>query len=109
MSRLARLAAMILGVLAASAAFAQVRVPGAVYDFDRPNEKPAPAPKRDLSGIWEPARGPSDAIQATGAKAMPSDGTPAHELPFTAAGRQAWLANKPAWGVTLVPPAPPNH
>ena len=91
-----------------SVAFNQVRVPGAVYDFDRPNEKPAPAPRRDLSGIWEPALGPGDAIGATGAKAMPSDGRPEHELPFTPAGREAWLKNKPAWGVTMVPSALSN-
>ena len=36
---------------------AQVRQPGAVYDFDRKGEKPAPAPRRDVSGIWEPANG----------------------------------------------------
>ena len=37
-------------------AFNQARVPGAEYDADFPNEKPGPAPRRDLSGIWEPAR-----------------------------------------------------
>ena len=45
-----------------------VRVPGAGTDADFPNEKPGPAPRRDLSGIWEPARGPGDAIGAQGAK-----------------------------------------
>jgi len=97
------------GVLAsASVAYTQVRVPGAIYDFDRPDEKPAPAPRRDLSGIWEPALGPGDAIQATGAKAMPSSGKPEHELPFTPEGREAWMKNKPAWGVTMVPSALSN-
>ena len=42
------------------------RQPGAVYDFDRPDEKPAPAPKRDISGVWEPARGPGAGIQGKG-------------------------------------------
>ena len=32
------------------------RQPGAVYDFDRPEEKPALAPKHDISGVWEPAK-----------------------------------------------------
>jgi hypothetical protein len=91
-----------------SLALSQVRVPGAVYDFDRPNEKPSPAPKRVLSGIWEPAAGPGDAIQATGAKAMPSDGKPEHELPFTPEGLAAWMKNKPAWGVRMVPSALSN-
>jgi hypothetical protein len=92
-----------------SIAFNQtVRQPGAVYDFDRPNERPQPAPRRDLSGIWEPANGPGDAIQANGAKTMPSDGRPEHELPFTPAGRAAFLANKPGFGVTMVPSALSN-
>ena len=47
-----------------------VRVPGAVYDADFPNEKPGPR-RGDLSGIWEPARGPGDAIGAQGAKSYP--------------------------------------
>jgi hypothetical protein len=93
---------------AAGDASSQVRVPGAVYDFDRPGEKPQPAPRRDLSGIWEPALGAGDAIQATGAKAMPSDGKPEHELPFTREGLAAWMNNKPAWGVTMVPSALSN-
>ena len=33
----------------------QVRVPGAQYDPDFPNEKPEPAPRRDLTGITQTA------------------------------------------------------
>src|SRR5688500_19125923 len=79
-----------------------VRVPGAEYDADFPNEKPGPAPRRDLSGIWEPARGPGDAIQATGAKNFPDSGRPEHALPFTPEGLKANLANRPAWGPRAV-------
>jgi hypothetical protein len=68
-------------------------------------KKPDPAPKHDLSGIWEPAKGSGDGIQATGAKAMPSDGKPEHELPYTPEGRQLFLSHKPGWGVTQVPAA----
>ena len=81
------------------------RQPGAVYDFDRPNERPAPAPKRDISGVWEPATGPGGGIHANGAGDMPSDGKPEHELPFTAEGRAAFAANKPTFGITMVPSA----
>src|SRR5437879_12314888 len=49
---------------------AQYRQPGEVYDFDRPNEKPAAAPKHDISGVWEPAKGPGAGIQGTGALSM---------------------------------------
>jgi hypothetical protein len=98
------------GVLSLSVvAFNQVtRVPGAQYDSDFPNEKPEPAPRRDLSGIWEPARGPGDAIQANGAKNIPDTGRPEHQLPFTPEGLKANLANKPAWGPRLVPSALSN-
>jgi hypothetical protein len=84
------------------------RQPGAVYDFDRPNEKPAPAPKRDISGVWEPALGPGAGIHANGAGDMPSDGKMEHELPYTPAGKAAFLANKPTFGVTMVPSALTN-
>ena len=36
----------------------------------------APAPKRDLTGIWEPTKDWRSDVNATGAKAMPSDGKP---------------------------------
>jgi hypothetical protein len=67
------------------------------------NAASAPAPRRDLSGIWDPLGNGADGIQAFGAKNMPSDGKPEHELPFTPAGLAAWKANKPGFGVTEVP------
>ena len=84
------------------------RQPGAVYDFDKKGEKPAPASKRDLTGVWEPAAGPNGGVQATGAGAMPSDGKPEHELPFTPLGRETFMAHKPTFGVTQVPSALTN-
>src|SRR5438270_4749701 len=53
-------------------ALAQARLPGAVYDFDKKGEKPGPAPRRDISGVWEPASGVSGGIQGKGAAAMES-------------------------------------
>ena len=73
------------------------RQPGAVYDADKKGEAPMPAPRRDISGIWEPAKTASDGVQATGPKAMPSDGKPEHELPYTPLGRKAFLSNKPTF------------
>jgi hypothetical protein len=84
------------------------RQPGAVYDVDFAGKKSGPAPRRSLSGTWEFAEGRNVAIQADGAKAMPSTGKPEHELPFTPEGRAAFLANKPTFGVTLVPSAMTN-
>jgi hypothetical protein len=84
------------------------RWPGAVYDSDKNGEKPGAAPRRSLSGIWEPAKTAADGIAANGAKAMPSDGKPEHELPYTPEGRKAFQANKPTYGVTQVPAALSN-
>src|SRR5256885_5361978 len=86
----------------------EMRLPGAVYDFDKKGEQPAPAPKHDISGIWEPAAGYNSGVAATGAKEMPSDGKPEHELPYTPEGRKAFLANKPTFGVTQVEAAVTN-
>lgn len=71
-------------------------------------EKSDPAPKRDLSGSWEPTPRYRDGVQATGARNYPSDGKPEHELPFTPLGRQMWMSHKPGWGVTAVPIAEAN-
>ena len=84
------------------------RQPGAVYDFDKKGEKPGPAPKRDISGVWEPAAGPGAGIHATGAGEMPSDGKPEHELPYTDEGRKTFMAHKPTFGITQVPSALTN-
>ena len=86
----------------------QVRQPGAKYDFDFKGEKPAPAPRRDISGVWEPAANASAGISANGAQQMPSDGKPEHELPYTPEGRAAFLSHKPTFGVTMVPSALTN-
>ena len=40
---------------------------------------PAAAPRHDISGIWTPARSPSDGIGALGARDMPEDGKPEHQ------------------------------
>ena len=62
------------------------RVPGAVYDFDKEGEKSGPAPKRDILEFGNLLGAREMRIQANGTKAMPSDGKPEHELPFTSEG-----------------------
>jgi hypothetical protein len=86
----------------------EVRQPGALYDFDFKDQKPAPAPRRDIAGVWEPAANASAGINANGAQQMPSDGKPEHELPYTPEGRAAFLSHKPTFGVTMVPSALTN-
>ncbi len=110
---------------------AQQRQPGAVYDFDRPGEKPAPAPKREISGVWEPANGPGAGIQGKGALSMgsceykvpgvPYSGyaydpkapipdclKPALEPPYTALGRKTLLSHIPTEGYRMVASALTN-
>ena len=86
----------------------EVRQPGATYDFDFKGQKPAPAPRRDIAGVWEPAAGAGAGINANGAQQMPSDGKPEHELPYTPEGRATFLSHKPTFGVTMVPSALTN-
>jgi hypothetical protein len=71
---------------------------------DPPKETSAPAPKRDLTGTWNPALGASAGIQAFGAISMPDDGRPEHELPFTKEGRDSYLSHHPGFGTRMVPP-----
>jgi hypothetical protein len=80
----------------------------AVWNSDSPNwtqaqeeaakKQKAPAPRRDLTGTWDVGGGAG--IQQYGAKNMPSDGKPEHQLPYTPSGRQKFLANRPGWGET---------
>jgi hypothetical protein len=74
--------------------------------------KSAPAPKREITGIWAPTGvdqyGYEGGTQAYGAWSMPSDGKPEHEPPYTPAGIAAMELNKPGFGVREVPAAQAN-
>src|SRR2546428_7835419 len=79
-------------------AHGQARLPGAVYDFDRKGEKPGPAPRRDISGIWEPANGV--------AGGNPSKGAPAPETRKTrkTRGKHAPGAKPPVTTIAVSSP-----
>jgi hypothetical protein len=64
-----------------------------------------PAPRHDISGIWDPGNG---GIQAVGPSAMPEDGKPEHELPYTPEGLAALRLTKPSNGVRSVLPGDTN-
>ena len=64
-----------------------------------------PAPPHDISGTWVPANGPNDGIQPFGAKAMPNDGKPEHQLPYTSHGLETYKSHKATIGVDEVSPA----
>ena len=61
---------------------------------------PGPAPKHDLTGIWEPLPYRSG-VFPTGPRDFPEDGK--HILPFTPEGKAAYEANKPGNGPRAVP------
>ncbi|HEV2521868.1 MAG TPA: hypothetical protein VGT24_05750 [Candidatus Acidoferrales bacterium] len=72
------------------------------------DQKLAPAPIHDISGTWEPANGALDGLGIFGAKAMPEDGKPEHQLPYTPAGLEALSLKKPTFGPRSVLPAETN-
>jgi hypothetical protein len=62
--------------------------------------KSTPAPKHDLSGIWD-AGGVLEGVQANGAYEYPDDPEHlGHDVPYTALGKEARLKNKPGTGVS---------
>lgn len=67
-----------------------------------------PAPRHDISGTWAPANGPGDGIQAGGVKAMPNDGKPEHELPYTPLGLATYRSHKALEGKDMVAPTEYN-
>lgn len=66
-----------------------------------------PAPHHDLSGLWGvvPA---GDGIQAGGVQAVPNDGKPGHQLPYTPYGLKVYKSHKPVEGFDAVPPGEYN-
>lgn len=70
------------------------------------DQKPAPTPKHDISGIWDPLG--VSGVQVLGAGAVPDDGKPEHKLPFTEEGLAALKLTKPSNGVRSVLPAETN-
>lgn len=69
------------------------------------DEASAPAPRRDISGIWDPGNA---GLQVLGAGAMPEDGKPEHQPPYTAAGLAALKLTKPTNGIRIVLPGDTN-
>jgi hypothetical protein len=88
-------------------------VPVVVDGWNRPlsqlvKQPEGPAPRRDISGTWEPARSPGDGVQAIGSHDMPADGKPEHDPPYTALGLELMKKTKPSNGVRSVLPADTN-
>jgi hypothetical protein len=100
-----RMLVLVAGLACASAAFAQGARPAQPASAKQQNITAGPAPRHDISGTWEPANGPGDGIQAGGVKAMPNDGKPEHELPYTPYGLEIYKSHKALEGKDAVAPA----
>jgi hypothetical protein len=75
------------------------------------NEKPQPAPRHDISGTWRVDGVDEFGYSGAGifgAGAMPSDGYPDHEPPYTKEGLAAYHSHKPVFGMDAVPAAQTN-
>jgi hypothetical protein len=72
------------------------------------DHKAAPAPRHDISGIWDPGMNATQVLGTLGASAMPEDGKPEHQPPYTPLGREALNRTKPSNGVRSVLPADTN-
>lgn len=70
------------------------------------DKKPGPAPRRDISGIWDPPN--ESGVQPLGANEMRDDGKPEHQLPYTAEGLEALKQTKPSNGFRSVLPMDTN-
>ena len=82
------------------------RAPAAAQDHKSAasDHQTASAPRHDISGTWEPARGPQDGVQADGVKAMPNDGKPEHQLPYSPYGLQVFKSHHALEGANAVLP-----
>jgi hypothetical protein len=91
-----------------SLAFAQNAQPQHSRAAKDENVTAAPAPSHDISGTWMPANGPNDGIQPYGVKAMPNDGKPEHQLPYTPYGLETYKSHKAPIGADEVLPTQYN-
>src|SRR5579872_6285278 len=63
-----------------------------------------PAPRHDISGMW----GATIGSQAGGVQAVPNDGKPDHQLPYTPYGLKVYKPHKAVEGFDAVPPGQYN-
>jgi hypothetical protein len=101
-----RLTAISVFILAISSAFAHTDGPHQTKSTKDQKAGPssADAPLHDISGTWAPANVPNDGTQPAGVIAMPDDGKPEHQLPYTPLGLQTLKSHKALVGVDEVLP-----
>jgi hypothetical protein len=94
---------LIAGFIFASVTFAQ-NGQGGLGAGATGSTTTAPAPRHDISGTWAPASGPGAGIQANGVQAMPNDGKPEHQLPYTPYGLQVYKSHHALEGADAMLP-----
>src|SRR5216683_4232325 len=105
-----------LGAVKGQEAAPAAPVPSDLDGWGRPitglekGRKSASAPRHDISGIWEPepAHDPVRVLGVLGASAMPEDGKPEHQPPYTPLAQEALSHTKPSSGTRSVLPAETN-
>src|SRR5215472_8661650 len=70
------------------------------------DRKLAPAPRHDISGIWDPPH--MSGLGVFGAISMPDDGKPEHQPPYTPLGFEKLKTTKPTSGIRAVVPSETN-
>jgi len=105
---LASLIVLVAAITFSAPAFAQNAPPQRSGSSKVQKKTAIPAPFHDISGTWEPANGPGDGIQPFGVKAMPNDGKPEHQLPYTPYGLETYKSHKPLIGTNEVRPTSYN-
>ena len=113
-------AALTLSLLAFAQTAQNARNGGWVFlEFDKPpgddqpavprtaqdkNAAPRPTPRHNISGMWWAPGG----VQSDGVAAMPNDGKPEHQVPFTPYGLQLYKSHRPLEGFDAVGPGLSN-
>ncbi len=105
-----------LGAVNGQEAAPAAPVPSDLDGWGRPitglekGRKSASAPRHDISGVWEPepAHDPVRVLGVLGASAMPEDGKPEHQPPYTPLAQEALSRTKPSSGTRSVLPAETN-
>lgn len=110
-------AVLLIAVLACAApAFAQSGwlnpawpdMPKGPHSAPEKTTPPGPAPIHSIAGTWGPRQGAGAGIQAGGVQAMPNDGKPEHQLPYTAHGLEIYKSHKALEGNDSVQPGQYN-
>jgi hypothetical protein len=78
--------------------------PGQPRTVQNKNATPRPTPRHSISGMWYAPSG----VQSDGVGAMPNDGKPEHQPPYTPYGLKLYKSHKPLEGYDAIAPGESN-